>query len=40
MWNIKKMIQINLQTKNRLTDIENDLMVTKEERGTGDKLGV
>ena len=30
----KKMIQINyLQNRNRLTDIENKLMITKGERG-------
>ena len=33
MWNPKKIIQINyLQNRNRLTDIENKLMVTKRER--------
>ena len=31
MWNLKKMIQ----NRNRPTDIENKLMVTKEERGGG-----
>ena len=38
----KKIIQMNLQNRNRLTDIENKLMVTKGERaGQGiDKLGV
>ena len=36
------MIQVNLFTEqNRLTDIENNLMVNKGERGWGrDKLGV
>ena len=29
-----------LQNRNRPTDIENKLMVTKGERGEGDKLGV
>ena len=32
------MMQMNLFTnRNRLTDIENKLMVTKEERGLGDE---
>ena len=31
----KKMIQINLYTKQRLTDIENKFMITKGERGWG-----
>ena len=34
------MIQMNLQNRNRLTDIENKLMVTKRERMGRDKLGV
>ena len=29
----KKMIEMNLQNRNRFTDIENKLMVTKGERG-------
>ena len=33
MWNLKKMIQMNLQNRNNLTDIKNVLMVTKWERG-------
>ena len=40
MWNLKKMIQTYLHNRNRLTDIENRLMVTKGESGQGDKLGV
>ena len=32
------MIQMNLQNRNKLTEIENKLMVTKKERG--DKLRV
>ena len=37
MWNLKKMIQMNLylQSRNSLTDIENKLMVTKGERRGG-----
>ena len=35
MWNLKKMIQMNLQSRNRLTDIENKLMVNKRERWGG-----
>ena len=36
MWNLKKIIQIILlKNRNRLTDIENKLMVTKVERGGG-----
>ena len=34
------MIQMNLLTKHRLTDIENKLMVTKGERRGRNKLGV
>ena len=33
----KKMIQM---IQNRLTDIENKHIVTKEETGPGDKLGI
>ena len=37
MWNLKKKMQMNLFPKqNRLTDIENKLMVTKGERGGRD----
>ena len=32
MWNLKRMIQMNLQNRNTLTDTENKLMVTKGER--------
>ena len=35
MWNLKIMIQMNLQNRNRFTEIENKLMVTKGERGGG-----
>ena len=39
MWNLKKkIIQMNLQNRNRLTDIENKLTVTKWERG-GREIG-
>ena len=31
---------IYLLNRNRLTDIENKLMVNKGERGRGDKLGI
>ena len=31
----KKLIQMNLQNRNRLTDFKNKLMVTKGERGWG-----
>ena len=35
MWNLKKMIQMNLFTnRNRVTDVENKLMVT---RGKGEE---
>ena len=41
MWNLKKMIQMNLLTnRNRLTDMENKLMVTKEERREIKSLGL
>ena len=43
MWNLKKWYKWSyLQNRNGLTDIENKLMVTKGERGSGgkDKLGV
>ena len=33
MWNLKKMIEMNLQNRNRLTDIENTLMATKGKGG-------
>ena len=39
MWNLKKMIQMNLFTKQKQTHKENKLMVTKGEGGS-DKLGV
>ena len=40
MWNLKSYTTY-LQNRNRLTDIENKLMVTVRERGRGkDKLGV
>ena len=40
MWNLKKRYERTyLQNRNRLTDIENKLMVTKGEGGR-DKLGV
>ena len=29
MWNLKKMIQINLQNRKRLTDLENELMIVR-----------
>ena len=39
MWNLKKLYQwIYIQNRNRLTDIENKLMVTKEGNGGKDKL--
>ena len=41
MWNLKKWYKWTyLQNRNRLTDMENKLMVTKGERGGRDKLGV
>ena len=37
MWNLKKMIQMNLFTKQKQTHIENKLTVTKgERRGEGE----
>ena len=40
-WNLKYDTNKHLQNRNQLTDIENKLMVTKEERGwERDKLGV
>ena len=36
---LKKMIQ-NLQKRNRLTDLENKVTISKCSRGGGDKLGV
>ena len=36
---LKKIVQINLQSRNRLIDIENKYMITK-GYGGGDKLGV
>ena len=32
MWNLKKMIQMNLQNRKRLTDLEKELMVARGER--------
>ena len=41
MWNLKKLYKwIYLQNRNRLTDTENKLMVTKGESGGRDKLGI
>ena len=41
MWNLKKkIIQMNLQNRNRLTDIENKLTDTKGERAGRDKLRI
>ena len=40
MWNLKKWYKWTyLQNRNRLTDIENKLMVTKGEGGGKDQLG-
>ena len=40
MWNLKKWYEwIYLQNRNRVTDVENKLTVTKGERGGRDKLG-
>ena len=41
MWNLKKNLQTNLFTKQRLThDIENKLTVTKGKKWRRDKLGI
>ena len=41
MWNLKKMIQMNLFTnRNRLTDMENRLVVANMEGGDWDGVGV
>ena len=40
MWNLKNMIQMNLQNRNRLTELENKLMVTRGKVAERDKLGV
>ena len=43
MWNLKKKSgtnELNIQNRNRLTAIENKLMVTKGEEVERDKLGV
>lgn len=41
MWNLNKWYkQTYLQNRNRLTDVENKLRVTKGERVGRDKLGV
>ena len=40
MWNLKKWYKWTyLQNRNRVTDVENKLMVTRAERGERDKLG-
>ena len=36
MWNLKEMIQMNLQNRSRLTDLENNLMVAEEKIGGRD----
>ena len=36
----KKVIQMNLQSRNRHIDLENKLMVNKGEQGGRDKLGL
>ena len=38
MWNVKKMMQMNiyLQNRNRLIDLEKKLMVTEEDRWSGE----
>ena len=36
MWNLKEMIQMNLQNRSRLTDLENKLMVAEEKIGGRD----
>ena len=33
MWNLYKMVQMDLLTKQRVTDVENKLMATKRESG-------
>ena len=41
LWSLKKWYKWTyLQNRNRLRDIENNLMVTKGEGGRGDKLGI
>ena len=41
MWNLKKLKgQMNLFTKQKLTEAENKLMVTKGEREERDNLGI
>ena len=39
IWNLKKTIQMNLFTKQRVTDVENKLTVTQKKVGGRDKLG-
>ena len=39
MWNLKKMIQMNIDKTERLTNIENKLMVTKREGAGGGEWG-
>ena len=33
MWNLKRITQMNLQNRNRLTDFENELWLLGEGRG-------
>ena len=41
MWNLKKWCKWTyLQNRNRLTGVENKLMVTKGEKGGKDKFGI
>ena len=40
MWNLKSNTSESIYKTERLTDIENKLVVTKGERERGDKLGL
>ena len=39
MWDLKKVIQVNVQGRNKFTDTENKRTVTKVKRVGTDKLG-
>ena len=39
VWNLKKMIQMNLRNRNTVTDVENKLMATRQERGGEGYIG-
>ena len=39
MWNLKEIIQVNLQNRNRLIDLENEFRVARGKDGEKEELG-